>query len=195
MSVDFLADENPNIDAILQAARSCITARGYKNLSMEAIAEKCRLSRRTLYRAFASKDELLARLLYEHCQEKIARLKFNSGHFQRAFIDGATRAIPLIQQDPIMMELMYRGGAEWYQRQMLDYDSPVYRCVLHINLGFWDELLNRGKNQGLVNPDLSNEEIIRWYTNIQYMMIVRVNATMEENRRIMEKFFLPSIRP
>lgn len=58
-------------DFILNCSESLFTIHGYKSTSMDMIAEKCDISKPTLYNYFASKNSLFMGL-YAHFQEEIA---------------------------------------------------------------------------------------------------------------------------
>lgn len=58
-------------DFILNCSEALFTQNGYKNTSMEKIAEKCEISKPTLYNYFASKNALFMGL-YSRFQEEIA---------------------------------------------------------------------------------------------------------------------------
>ncbi len=58
-------------DFILNCCESLFSIHGYKNTSMDVIAEKCEISKPTLYNYFASKNALFMGL-YSRFQEEIA---------------------------------------------------------------------------------------------------------------------------
>ena len=65
-------DANLTRDRILDAANSLFYAEGIRAVSVDAIAEKAGLTKRTLYYHFKSKDELVAAYLQSRDQPNLA---------------------------------------------------------------------------------------------------------------------------
>ena len=58
---------------ILGAGRELLAERGLRAITTNALAERARISKKTLYRHFASKEELVGAVLIAFLEEKLAR--------------------------------------------------------------------------------------------------------------------------
>ncbi|WP_018700357.1 TetR/AcrR family transcriptional regulator [Amorphus coralli] len=61
-----LRSDDEQRDAIIQAANDLFVAHGYDRTTMDDVAARCGISKRTLYRLFPSKSELFASLIRAH---------------------------------------------------------------------------------------------------------------------------------
>lgn len=52
--------------AVLQEARKLLLEAGYERMTMDAVAGRCRMSKRTIYKLFPSKQALLTALIEDH---------------------------------------------------------------------------------------------------------------------------------
>ena len=186
---------SPNKRRILAAAGACILRSGLDKTSIEDVAALAGVSRRTIYREFKSKDDLFASLFELHVFDTTyyKALKRTIGRdFEHALLEGTLAGINLIRHDPLTMEIMYRSGGPWFQRQMLDARSPMFCAVKRIQMSFWGDILDRARHDGLLNEALSNEQIAEWYTMAQYIMVVREDRTASEQRFIIRNLLIPS---
>ena len=119
--------------------------------SIEDVAALAGVSRRTIYREFKSKDDLFASLFELHVFDTTyyKALKRTIGRdFEHALLEGTLAGINLIRHDPWTMEIMYRSGGPWFQRQMLDARSPMFCAVKRIQMSFWGDILDRARHDG-----------------------------------------------
>jgi AcrR family transcriptional regulator len=65
--------------AILDTLALLSAERGFDAITMDELADAVGISKATLYQHFASKDDLLVRLIYHHAQEFRAWLDLNAG--------------------------------------------------------------------------------------------------------------------
>jgi len=188
--------DNKHTQLILDAAAWCILRKGLDKTSMADIAGHARLSRRTLYRGFSSKEVLFAALFESKSMDAKfleVRRRVEGLEFEQAIFEATKLAVRLIREDPVMMEMMYGSGALWFQKQMLDNTSPLSRAVIAVQLRFWGGILDRARNEGLVNPALSNEQISEWYSSVQYLMVIRVNGDEADQEFLLKNFLIPSL--
>lgn len=188
--------ENTRAREILKAAEVCILRQGLNKTSMEAVAAQAGLSRRTLYRVFPSKEVLFAALFEAHSrdskffevQERVSGLAFEDALFEATKL-----SIHLMREDSLMMEMMYKSGALWFQKQMLDNESPAFRAVVSVQLEFWGDLLDQARAEGKINPEVTNEQLLGWHALLQFMMVIRVNADVREQEFLLRNFIIPSL--
>jgi AcrR family transcriptional regulator len=169
--------------------------RGLDKTSMADVAARARVSRRTLYRAFASKEHLLASLFESHVfgtTFKRARRRAVGRNFEEIFLEGVLAGIREVRRDPLTMEMMYRSGGQWFQKRMLDTSSPLFKAIKRIQLTFWSGIFDEARAQGLLNDALSNDQIVEWYTMAQYIMVLRADRSEAEQRFVIRNLLIPS---
>ncbi|MET0984231.1 MAG: TetR/AcrR family transcriptional regulator [Steroidobacteraceae bacterium] len=180
---------------LLKAAAACILRHGVDKISVEDVAAEAKVSRRTVYRAFQSKEHLLAALFEWHTLAVTfdKALRHVGGlAFEDAFLEGTLAGIRAIRRDRLTKEMMYGSGGQWFQKQMLDASSPLSRAVRRIQMKFWNDILDRAREGGLLNPALTNEQIIEWYTMAQYFLVVRANHAVADQRFVVRNLLIPS---
>lgn len=181
---------------ILDATETCILRDGFSNISMEIIAKKVGCTRRTLYSYFPTRDGLFAKLFQRHAlganQLKVQK-KIQGLQFEDALFHGLKYAIKLMRKNGIMQELIFGGGALWFQQQMLDEDSPIFHEVISINLEFWAPHLDEARKKGLLKENVTNQQLMKWYSTLQYIMLIRVKTTQAEADFVLKTFIIPSL--
>lgn len=180
---------------LLAAAGACILRNGLNKTSVDDVAGEAGVSRRTVYRAFPSKEHLFAALFETHTLEVTfdkALKRVSSLEFEEAFLEGTLGGLRAIRGDRLTMQMMYGSGAQWFQQQMLDASSPMSRAVRRIQLRFWSDILDRARKDGLLNPALTNDQIIEWYTMAQYFLGVRANDAVADQRFVVRNLLIPS---
>ena len=183
-------------EEILRAAEDIIVSKGFAKASMDVIAERAGCTRRTLYSYFSSKDVMFAELFERHAvSEKYARVQksIEGLDFETALFQGFKLSVQLMRKDALMHEFMYGGGAYWFQQQMMDDSSPIFQRTLLVNLSFWGGVIDDARLKGYIDTEVSNEQMMKWYGTVQYMMVVRVKTTQAEADFLLKKFIIPSL--
>lgn len=183
-------------EEILRAAEDIILTKGFGKASMDVIAERAGCTRRTLYSYFSSKDVMFAELFERHAvSEKYARVQksIEGLDFETALFQGFKLSVQLMRKDALMHELMYGGGVYWFQQQMMDDSSPIFQKTLSVNLSFWGGLIDDARLKGCIDAEISNEQLMKWYSAVHYMMVVRVKTTQAEADFLLKKFIIPSL--
>lgn len=163
---------------------------------MKNVADRLGVSRQTVYRTFENRDELVAALFFDQFYQRVfgkVKDRMAGIGFEQALVEGTRLTIKLMRGNAIMMELMYRGGAQWYQNNMFDSDSCLHRGMMGVGEGLWGGHLAKAREEGLLNPALTDYEIYDWLGTIHYMMIFRRKATDEDNVALIEKLAIPAL--
>jgi TetR/AcrR family transcriptional repressor of mexJK operon len=132
--------ENPKRNAILLAAAELFLEHGYEPVSMDAIASKADVSKRTVYSYFDSKTELFVAILNAHCNNMggIALPEHSAGHdpkkvltdFGRVFVGMITspRAIAMqrvifreVERLPEVGRIFFQNGPQRHITKLADY--------------------------------------------------------------------------
>lgn len=132
--------ENPKRNAILMAAAELFLEQGYEPVSMDAIAAKADVSKRTVYSYFDSKTVLFSSILIAHCNSMggIALPDHPTGHeprrvlteFGRVFVRMITSPRAVAMQRVIFREaerlpevgrIFFQNGPQRHITKLADY--------------------------------------------------------------------------
>jgi AcrR family transcriptional regulator len=132
--------ENPKRNAILMAAAELFLEQGYEPVSMDAIAAKADVSKRTVYSYFDSKSVLFSSILIAHCNSMggIALPDHAAGHdprkvlteFGRVFLRMITspRAVAMqrvifreVERLPEIGRVFFQNGPQRHIAKLADY--------------------------------------------------------------------------
>jgi AcrR family transcriptional regulator len=136
-------------EKVVDAALALILARGWRGVTTEAVAKRARISKKTLYQLFPSKEALLEAALRELLRTFFARLDAVLGSPEP----------PLVRVDRFLDEAA--GVISQAQQQILEQARGVsprlWRRVeaeRRKRLEAVGELVREAQTQGLVRPDL-----------------------------------------
>jgi AcrR family transcriptional regulator len=148
----------PPRERILAVARELFYRRGIHAVGVDAIAEAAGTNKMTLYRHFASKDELVAACLREQALEKHAEL------------DAIAAAHPGDPKGHLLALLQYVG--EWVAREagrgcafanaaveLPDQDHPARQVVREHKAAFRQRLADLCRDAGLNDPEALADEV------------------------------------
>ena len=150
--------ENGDIERILDGAKACIADRGFEQTRMEHIAAEADMSRATLYRRFAGKDEVFAALLDREAFPFVARARA---------IAGEPRTIAERIETILCFAIDEFGRHDWLSREMESGFSPQALEILNAADRKTAEhallpLLREGMAAGEILDALPSKEIVEW---------------------------------
>jgi len=153
-------------DFILNCSESLFTSNGYKNTSMDMIAEKCEISKPTLYNYFESKNALFMGL-YIRFQDEITQ--------KGKELMGQKKDKRLIIEDIIDLSLSLMQEKRNFLKMMVrEHHVAIQECEnLEEHMGF--ELRRReeiAKNLGEFMKDIIRPEVLKEFG------VVMVGATL-----------------
>lgn len=97
------ADRHIRQDVIV-AASGLFFKKGYDKVTTDTIAAKAKISKRTLYKHFSSKDEIFETVIKEEIASQILKLELKSSHFESIFdriVEAADRLLEWLLTDRI----------------------------------------------------------------------------------------------
>lgn len=144
------ADASRNVERIIQAAREAF-AEGGSDVSLGEIASRAGVGAATLYRRFASKEELLRAVLEQRMSAEIDPV-----------VDRARR-----EEDPRQgLAMLFEAALRLVSREL-----PIVAAARNagamtedISARFFGplaELLQRGQEAGLIRPDVDSDDLPR----------------------------------
>jgi AcrR family transcriptional regulator len=152
------------------------------------------VSRRTLYRAFPTRDALFVALfemrVYASTAPKVLRL-VRGRDFRDAIHSGTLLTLRMVQKDRVLMDMAFGSGAPWFQAQMLDRRSQLFAVIMAVQMEIWGATLNAARDAGIINPTPTNRQILEWTTLAQFMTVMAQKGA--EQKFILENFLIPSL--
>jgi AcrR family transcriptional regulator len=181
--------------AILAEAGKCLLEHGLQKTTIHTIANRLGLSRQTIYRNFENRDDLLSALYMNEFYKHMPKIKdaINNQNFEDSILLATLRTINATHQNEIMMEMAYGSGIQWFQDQNLSRNSPLYKRIMLAGETLWSDMLNAARDNGTLNPQLSNREVFEWLMNIHYLMIAHKDMTRKEHTAMIKKLLIPSL--
>jgi AcrR family transcriptional regulator len=154
-------------DRILRSAADCFKRYGVRRARMEDIAVGAGMVRPTLYRYFPTKEALLlevmtrqARLTNEH---RLGRLRLE-GPFATLLVDAVMAGFEMTRRDKYIQALFADDVVDITARLI---EEPTF---LDADAEFWDTIFDYGRAQGELRPDVTNRDLLRGITYVQFFM-------------------------
>ncbi|GAB3377818.1 TetR/AcrR family transcriptional regulator [Spongiibacter taiwanensis] len=187
---------SPQRQAVIAAARDSICQRGMKKTTMLALAADMALSRQTLYRTFDNRDELLAIIYVREFDDAVSQAlapTLRDKAFAEAVADSVVLAIGLVDDNPILNDMMLGSGAPWFQSHILDRRSLLHGKLMALGKRLWQEPLAQARQKQQLNPALSDEEIVEWLLTNHYLTLVRPKETRAHHIAMLRKLVIPAL--
>lgn len=154
---------------IVECARILFLERGYGRTTTDDVAERCRMSKQTLYRLFPSKQDLFAAVVDVHRQSMLAL----PGNYEGMTLDEALQKIFKLDID---------ARADWERMALL-------RMVM-LEAPQFPELFNIMRHQG---AQRSHAELARWLSGMRERGAIETDDTSSIARILMDMIFAPPI--
>lgn len=148
---------------ILTAAKSMFLQYGFTKVTVGEIASKLGISKKTIYKHFKSKDEIVNTLLVDTMNSMDAQCKSILNRQDLPFVDKLREMMKNIaiqysaMHRPLMEDLQRNAPHIW--RKIADFRSTL------IHEGFGD-LLRQGVEQGMFRDDIDDKLILLIYLNM-----------------------------
>lgn len=140
--------------AILKAANELLESTCYKELSMEAIAEKAGVGKPTIYRRWKSKAALVAEAFATHLSRRLPEV--NTGSFE-----GDLRVMLTNMADRIEFGIegkVFRGLIS--EANLDDASREAFRGLVESRRGQLRELVERARKRGELCAEIKDEDLI-----------------------------------
>lgn len=145
-------------DLVLNCAESLFTQFGYKNTSMSRIAEKCQISKPTLYNYFPSKPELFMGLFSRFQSEIVEKSRAIMGQKKDKYIiieEFIDLSIELLQEKRDFLKMMIR------EHHMVVHDCADFEKHMEFELR---RRLETARDLGEFMKDIVRPEVLEEFT-------------------------------
>ena len=178
--------------AILEAAARCIQRLGVRKMSIEDIALEAGISRRTLYRIYPTRRDILRGLIF-HRLEAIAlavqAMMKRCKSFEECVVAGSVETISIANQDEVYLKIF-----EEDRTLILDDDNHPEQQIEPLFLSTWAPIFRRGRAEGKIPETLNDHQLADWVMSIHQMLEWRRDMTPSEQSELLSTFVLPSLK-
>lgn len=155
---------------IIEAAAIEFRLNGLDDTTMADIAARAGIRRSNLYRYVESKHELLGQVLRQqvlavHAERRVTE-PFR-GPVGPLIVAALEHEHDLARDDELL-QLARSAEIEPHTAHLLRTDDALFRATSD----FWQPLLGYGRSRDEIRDDISDDEIIRWFFLVQYMLII-----------------------
>jgi AcrR family transcriptional regulator len=179
-------------ERILAAAERCIGRHGIRKTTMDDIASEVGLSRPTVYRYFADRDDLLLELVSRHGRALVDRAH-KTIPLQGSLADQIVESLLYIadhgRRDPLTRYLIDPDGTSLGRRMIASGASDMLRAEL------WDSYLDSALANNELPPGLPRSDIYLWIGNVGTMLMRSLedgDGDINRYRSILRRFVAPA---
>jgi AcrR family transcriptional regulator len=179
-------------DRILAAAERCIDRHGIRKTTMDDIASEVGLSRPSVYRYFADRDDLLVELNSRHGRALLDRAH-KSISWKSSLPDQVVESVLNIadhaRRDPIMQHSLDPDGTSLGRRMITSGTAEMLRAE------WWDPFLDAAVANNELPPGLPRSDIHLWLGNVAKTVMRGLedgDGDVKRYRSILRRFVAPA---
>ena len=190
-----LENQHENIsveERAVNAAMQCISEKGAKLCTMELFAKTAGIGRKTIYRAFSNRTELLDRVAlkrYELITEKLGAELDTTNSLAQLTEDAIIRTSVLLKEDKVIRSIYETGSYVNFSHYLMDFRSPFQQLVVNFFAPFTD----RARENGELREDVTNEEYVGWIRSCQMLIMLNDGISEKRQRDFVRRFVLSGI--
>lgn len=176
---------------IIDAAANCFEQYGPQRTSMDDIAKAAGISRKTLYRVFEDRPKLIQAVLQWRwskvalkMQKRISKAK----SFEEALLEGALTGVSAARNDKLSADIIHNATDHTLEQFILRGNDRTHRT----NHDIWEDAIAKGREEGVVKQNLSDERIIEIIAGITVLLLLRDEGPAKQ-RSFLQDVLLPSI--
>jgi AcrR family transcriptional regulator len=179
-------------ERILAAAERCIDRHGIRKTTMDDIASEVGLSRPSVYRYFADRDDLLIELNTRHARALINRAHKSisrQGSLPDQIVESLLYIADHCRRDPLTRHLIDPDGTNLGRRMIASGTSEMLRAEL------WDPYLDAAIANNELPRGLPRSDIYLWLGGLAKMVMRGIedgDGDLKRYRSILRRFVAPA---
>ena len=179
-------------ERILAAAERCIDRHGIRKTTMDDVANEVGLSRPSVYRYFADRDDLLIELITRHARALLARAhKSISGRssLPDQIVETVLYTAEHARRDPLTRHVLDPDGTSLGKRMIASGTTELIRAEM------WDAILDAAVANNELSPGLPRSDIHLWLGNVTVMVMRGLeegDGDVRRYRSILRRFVVPA---
>jgi AcrR family transcriptional regulator len=187
-----LASTDDARERILAAAERCIDRHGIRKTTMDDIASEVGLSRPSVYRYFADRDDLLIELITRHSRALIGRAHKSMSRqssLRDQIVEGLLYIAEHARRDPLTRHVIDSDGTNLGRRMITSGTSEMLRAEL------FDPYLDAAVANNELPRGLPRAEIHLWLGGLGTMLMRGLEdgeADLKRYRSMLRRFVAPA---
>ena len=176
---------------IIDAAVQCFERYGPQRTSMDDIAEAAGISRKTLYRVFDDRPKLIQAVLLSRwvkIAKKLQKRIAKAASFEEALLEGSVTAVSAARNDKLANDIIHKATDHTLEQFLIRGNEQVYKA----NQDIWLTTIGKGRQDGVIKKDLSDDRIIEIIASIHALLLMRDDGPAKQ-REFLKDVLLPAI--
>lgn len=179
-------------DRVLAAAERCIERFGIRKTTMEDIAVEAEMSRPSVYRYFADRDELLVAIIAKHSRvlrDKAHKVIARQGDLPDQVVEGLLYLADQGRRGPFTRYMVNPDGTDLGRRMVASHMSETLVAE------FWDPVLDAAVKAGTLPDGLARRDIHVWLRDLCLMLMRGLeegDGDVRRYRSILKTFVAPA---
>jgi AcrR family transcriptional regulator len=179
-------------ERILAAAERCIDRHGIRKTTMDDVACEVGLSRPSVYRYFADRDDLLIELITRHARALLARARKSiarQGSLPDQIVETVLFTADHGRRDPLTRHVIDPDATSLGRRMNASGTTEMMRAEM------WDPVLDAAVANNELAPGLPRSDIHLWLGNVTVMVMRGLedgDGDVRRYRSILRRFVVPA---
>jgi AcrR family transcriptional regulator len=179
-------------ERILAAAERCIDRHGIRKTTMDDVACEVGLSRPSVYRYFADRDDLLIELITRHARALLARARKSisrQSSLPDQIVETVLYTAEYARRDPMTRHVIDPDGTSLGRRMIASGTTEMCRAEM------WDPILDAAVATNQLPHGLPRSDIHLWLGNVTLMVMRGLedgDGDVRRYRSILRRFVVPA---
>jgi AcrR family transcriptional regulator len=179
-------------ERIVAAAERCIERHGIRKTTMDDVACEVGLSRPSVYRYFADRDDLLIELITRHVRALLERAHKSIARqisLPDQIVETVLYTAEHARRDPLTRHLLDPDGTSLGRRMVSSGKSEIVRAEM------WDPILDAALATNELPPGLPRSDIHLWLGDVTKMVMRGLEdgeGDVRRYRSILRRFVVPA---
>jgi AcrR family transcriptional regulator len=179
-------------ERILAAAERCIDRHGIRKTTMDDVACEVGLSRPSVYRYFADRDDLLIELITRHARALVVRARKSisrQGSLADQIVETVLYTAEHARRDALTRHVLDPDGTSLGKRMVASGASQRCRAEM------WDPVLDAAVANNELPPGLPRSDIHLWLGNVTKIVMRGLedgDGDVRRYRSILRRFVVPA---
>jgi AcrR family transcriptional regulator len=179
-------------ERILAAAERCIDRHGIRKTTMDDVACEVGMSRPSVYRYFADRDDLLIELITRHARALLARARKSiarQGSLPDQIVETVLFTADHGRRDPLTRHVIDPDATSLGRRMNASGTTEMMRAEM------WDPVLDAAVANNELPPGLPRSDIHLWLGNVTVMVMRGLedgDGDVRRYRSILRRFVVPA---
>jgi AcrR family transcriptional regulator len=179
-------------ERILAAAERCIDRHGIRKTTMDDVASEVGLSRPSVYRYFADRDDLLIELIARHARSLLDRARKSIARqsgLPDQIVESVLYTAEHARRDPLTRHVIDPDATSLGRRMIASGTTEMMRAEM------WDPILDAALANNELPPGLPRSDIHLWLGNVTLMVMRGLEdgeGDVRRYRSILRRFVVPA---